>query len=313
MAIACGLHCTAVKPAHQMTLTVASSLRRFLVMCWIPVAAFLAGGCTPLTLVNATVGTDDYRRVVDEAYGSETRQKLDIYIPSSKTENADVVIFFYGGRWQTGSKSDYRFVAAGLASEGLIAVIPDYRLYPEVDWREFIADAASAYRWVETHIASSGGNPRRIFLMGHSAGAHIAAMVALDETVRQRAGSGGKPCGMIGLAGAYDFLPFRDDDIQKIFGTATRPMDTQPIFYADGSDPSLLLLTGAADTTVKPRNSYRLAEAINTRGGKARVVSYDDVGHSGVLISLAHSLKFLAPTLQDTIDFVRTTVCDQSE
>lgn len=273
------------------------------------ITAALLGGCAPLSILNGTVGASGYRPIVDQAYGAELRQKLDIYIPANAPKNADVVVFFYGGRWQTGEKNDYRFVAAGLSKNGFITVIPDYRLYPQVDWRDFIADAAAAYRWVETHIAEQGGNPRRIFLMGHSAGAHMAAMVALDETVRAQAGSRVRPCGLIGLAGAYDFLPFEDADVKQVFSSAKQPMETQPVFYVDGADPKLLLLTGDADKSVNPRNTYRLAEALLKRGGNARAITYPGVSHPGILISLAPWLKFIAPTLQDTADFIRSTEC----
>ena len=284
-------------------------LQRIAALCFIIAAAAFIGGCSPLTLLNASVGSSDYQRTSDQTYGPDPRQKLDLYLPSQPVKNADVVIFFYGGRWRTGDKDDYRFVAEGLAANGFITVIPNYRLYPQVDWRDFITDAASAYQWVETHIASHGGNPRRIFLMGHSAGAHIAAMVALNQTVRNQAGSHIAPCGMIGLAGPYDFLPFEDADVRQVFSSAIHPMETQPIFYADGTDPSLLLLTGDADTSVKPRNSYRLAAAMQQRGGKAQVIAYPGVAHIGILISLARSLKFIAPTLEDTSNFIHKTAC----
>ena len=284
-------------------------LQRIATLCCIIAATAFVGGCSPLTLLNASAGSSDYHRTSDLSYGSAPRQKLDIYIPIEDAKNADVVMFFYGGRWRSGDKEDYRFVAEGLAAKGFITVIPNYRLYPQVDWQDFIADAASAYQWVEVHISAYDGNPRRIFLMGHSAGAHIAAMVALNQTVRNQAGSHIAPCGMIGLAGPYDFLPFEDADVREVFSSAIHPIETQPIFYADRTDPSLLLLTGDADTTVKPRNSHRLAEAMQQRGGKARVIAYPNIAHIGILISLARSLNFIAPTLEDTTNFIHKTTC----
>lgn len=272
-------------------------------------AVLLGVACSPLNVLNATAGSSGYRRTIDQVYGAETRQKLDIYIPAKPSANADVVIFFYGGRWQTGDKNDYRFAAAGLTAKGLITVIPDYRLYPQVDWRDFIADGAAAYRWVETNIAAHGGNPRRIFLMGHSAGAHIAAMVALDQNLRRNARSQINPCGMIGLAGPYDFLPFEDADVKQVFHSAERALETQPVFYADRADPSLLLLTGDADTSVKPRNTQRLAQTLQERGGQAQTVVYKGVGHAQILIALAPRLTFIAPVLSDALNFIRRTEC----
>lgn len=282
---------------------------RIIVACLAVCGALITGACSPLGLLSATAGSN-VRQTADQAYGDEPRQTLDIYVPNGPVENADVVIFMYGGRWQSGSKDHYRFVAASLAKEGLITVIPNYRLFPNVDWRDLIQDSATAYHWVETHIASYGGNPHRIFIMGHSAGAHLAAMVALDASARRRAGGERAPCGLIGLAGPYDFLPIKDPDVKEVFKSAAQLIETQPIHYVDRSAPPMLLLTGADDTTVKPGNSIRLAAAVNERGGKADVVSYPDVGHVSIMLAMAPQLRFLAPTLRDALDFIRSTECD---
>jgi len=259
-------------------------------------------------MLSASVGSN-YQQTVNHAYGTDPRQALDVYVPNTPTKNADVVLFIYGGRWQFGNKDEYRFVADSLADQGFVTVIPDYRLFPQVDWRDFIMDTASAYRWVETHIAAYGGNPRRIFIMGHSAGAHMAAIVALDPMLRKQVGSVKAPCGLIGLAGPYDFLPINDVDVQQVFKSATHMIETQPIYYVDRNAPAMLLLTGAADTTVRPGNTYRMADAVHENGGKAEVISYPDVGHVGIMLAMARSLSYLAPTLQDTTHFIRETSC----
>ena len=271
---------------------------------------FVISGCSPLSVLNATVGSN-YQQTANQAYGPNPRQKLDVFVPAKPVANADVVVFIYGGRWQFGSKEEYRFVADGLAAKGLITVIPDYRLYPQVDWRDMIADTAAAYRWTETHIASLGGNPRRIFIMGHSSGAHLAAMVALDAKVRLQAGASRAPCGVIGLAGPYDFLPIEDADVQQVFKTANPLIESQPIYYVTDKAPPMLLLTGAADTTVKPGNTDRFAAAIQARGGIAEVKHYPDVAHIGIMLALARSLSFMAPTLQDSASFIQRTACPE--
>lgn len=266
-------------------------------------------GCSALGVLNATVGSHSYTQVIHAAYGPGPRQKVDVYLPRHLSAPADVVVFFYGGRWRSGDRRDYRFVAEALTSQGFIAVIPDYRLYPEVPWQGFLSDGASAYHWVETHIARYHGNPDRIFLMGHSAGAHIAAMVTLDAALRERAGSHRPPCGMIGLAGPYDFLPFTDADVKEVFESARRPVETQPIHYVAANDPPLLLLFGADDTTVNPHNSYALAAAAHRAGNAAEVIRYPGIGHVGILLSLAQHFRFLAPTLHDSAVFIRQTRC----
>lgn len=280
-----------------------------------PIAALLGialllliGGCSPLGVLNATVGSN-YHPTANQPYGSDPRQTLDIYVPTVAKPNADVVIFLYGGRWQSGSKDDYPFVADGLAQKGFVTVVPNYRLFPQVDWRDFILDAATAYYWVETHIAAYGGNPQRIFIMGHSAGAHLAAMVALDSSLRKKAGSNQAPCGLIGLAGPYDFLPFTDDDVKEVFKSADPLIETQPVFYVDRHALPMLLLTGATDTSVNPNNSDRLAAAVRAAGGQAELIKYPDVSHVSLVLSLARLFRFLAPTLQDTTRFIRETVC----
>ena len=267
------------------------------------------GACSPLSVLNATAGSN-FQKTANQAYGADARQKLDVFVPQMPVANADVVLFIYGGRWQYGSKEEYRFVADGLAEKGFISVIPDYRLYPQVDWRDFIADTAAAYRWVETHIATYGGNPQRIFIMGHSAGAHMAAMVALDPALRQKTGSQRPPCGMIGLAGPYDFLPIEDADVQQVFSSAKPLITSQPIYYATHIGSPMLLLTGDADTIVKPGNTYRMAKAVQAHGGKAEVLSYPEVGHIDIMLALSRSLSFLAPSLQDSADFIRKTTCN---
>ncbi len=269
---------------------------------------FLVSACSPLSMLSS-FGGSNYQQTTELAYGQDPRQTLDVYVPNTLAPNADVVLFMYGGRWQFGSKEEYRFVANSLAKQGFVTVIPDYRLFPQVDWRDFIMDTAAAYHWVETHIAAYGGNPRRIFIMGHSAGAHMAAIVALDPKLRQKAGSDKAPCGLIGLAGPYDFLPISDADVQQVFKSANPLIESQPIFYVDRNAPPMLLLTGADDTTVKPGNTYRMAAAVREKGGTAEVISYPDVAHISIMLALANPLSFLAPTLQDTTNFIHKTAC----
>lgn len=267
-------------------------------------AVMIIPACSPLDLLNATVSHDGYLLTPDVAYGDQPRQRLDIYVPAQARDTADVVLFFYGGRWQSGSKDLYGFVADAFTAQGMITVIADYRLYPAVDWREFINDGHAAFQWVRDNIADYHGNPNRVFVMGHSAGAHIAAMVTMqDNTAAQR------PCGLIGLAGPYDFLPIDQPDIQKVFASAPDLQDTQPIHFASADDPAMLLLHGSDDTTVKPGNSSRLAERINQLGGKATLKMYDAVDHTDILVSLSSTFRSSSPALADSIAFIHSTTC----
>jgi len=272
---------------------------------------FSLGACSPLGLLNATVSSDGYNSTLNQAYGEQVRQQLNIHVPKTVNKDADVVIFFYGGRWQSGNKEDYAFVADAYTSNGVILVIPDYRVYPQVDWRDFIRDGAAAYQWVYENIARFGGNAERIFMMGHSAGAHISAMVAVRQSLIGSATK--RPCGFIGLSGPYDFLPIRDDDVKRVFASADDLQNTQPITFVSRGVPDMLLLHGRDDTTVKPGNSTRLAARVNQLNGRAQVKLYEGVDHIDILLSLLLSLastfRRYSPALADSMVFIQDTRC----
>ncbi|MEZ5930801.1 MAG: alpha/beta hydrolase [Alphaproteobacteria bacterium] len=262
-------------------------------------------GCTPARLLNAVITEDGYRIERDIPYGRGPRHRLDIYIPDDVTSDASVAVFFYGGRWSYGSKADYLFVGQALASRGIVAAVVDYRLYPEVRFPAFIEDGAKAVGWVKRHIAEHGGHAGRIFLIGHSAGAHIAAMLSLDPTfLAAEDVLIDDISGLIGLAGPYDFLPIEDPTVKEIFdvdGLAA----TQPISHVRAQAPRTLLLTGAKDVTVLPRNSLHLHAALSHHaGGAADLKIYPYIGHVGIVLAFASPFRWLAPTLNDVIAFI---------
>lgn len=267
----------------------------------------LLSACSPLPLLSAISTDDGYQRLINQDYGAERRQQLTVYIPRNVGGNADVVIFYYGGRWQSGSKEQYAFVADALTAQGFVTVIPDYRLYPDVDWRDFIQDGADAYQWVYQNIDRYHGNPKRIFVMGHSSGAHIAAMVNLNESLLEPGVK--RPCGFVGLAGPYDFLPIADADVQQVFSSAADLRDTQPATFVNKGDPVMLLLHGRDDTTVKPGNTTRLAERVRQSGSHVEQKLYEDLGHVGILISLSSTFRGYSPALQDGVTFMQKLEC----
>jgi len=261
-------------------------------------------GCAPARLLNGVVSKDGYQIERGIVYDQEHQQKLDLYLPDEPLPSKKVVLFFYGGSWQFGSRNDYLFVGQALASRGVTAVLADYRLYPEAKYPDFLEDGAKAVRWVRDHIADHGGDPDQIYLMGHSAGAYNAAMLALDPALLGNEGMAPSDlAGMIGLAGPYDFLPIKDPVIKEIFAIDDQEK-TQPVTYANEQAPPLFLLTGEDDITVLPRNSQSLADAVNGAGGDATVKTYDNIGHPGIVLSLASPLRWLAPVLNDIMDFL---------
>lgn len=270
------------------------------------VAVTLLGACSPASVLNGLVPDGSYRLTQDQPYGDQPRQTLDIYQPVSGAQPGNtampVVIFFYGGNWQRGSKDDYRFIAQALTDRGFVVVVPDYRLYPEVRYPAFVEDGAAAVSWVFGHIADWGGDPRRVSLMGHSAGAYIAAMLSLDR--RWLGPRRAQIRSTVGLAGPYDFLPLTDPGLKAIFGTEPDLTRTQPIAFVDGTAAPFLLMSGTGDGTVRPGNSRRLAAKIRAAGGVAEERYYDHVGHVVLIGAFAAPLRFLAPVLDDVTEFL---------
>jgi acetyl esterase/lipase len=274
---------------------------------WLPLLGLLAAipGCAPVDLLNRTVDQGGLAIRRDVAYGPHPRQAMDVWRPAADGAVLPVVVFFYGGSWQSGARTDYPFVAADLARRGHVVVVPDYRLHPEASFPAFLEDGAAAVAAARRRAAEWGGDPRRVVLMGHSAGAHIAAMLALDPRWLAAAGdSRDGVAGLVGLAGPYDFLPITGRRIRAVFAPAGDLRDTQPITFASAAAPPALLLHGADDTTVLPRNSQALAARINEEGGRAELRIYDGVGHIGIVLGFARAFRGWSPALEDSVGFI---------
>lgn len=268
--------------------------------------AALAAACTPsLGAFNALAPKDRGadRLISGAAYGEDSRQRLDVYAPAGAS-GAPVIVFIYGGSWNSGDRGDYGFAGAAFASRGFVTVVPDYRLVPAVRFPDFIEDCAAAVRWTVDNIAAHGGDPSRIVLAGHSAGAYIAMMLGLDARYLHRAGVNPSSIrGVAGLAGPYDFLPFDVAASRDAFGQAADPAQTQPVTFARADAPPMLLLWGEADTTVGPRNLRGLQAAMVAAGGQVETKTYPGVNHVDIMLALSRPLRGRAPTLADTTAF----------
>jgi len=268
--------------------------------------ASLAAACTPsLGTFNALAPKDrqGHRLSRYNSYGSNPRQTLDVYAPRTPG-TWPVIVFIYGGSWASGDKNDYGFVGAALASRGFVTVIPNYRLVPEVRFPTFIEDCAAAVRWASDHAQLYTGDPSRIVLVGHSAGAYNAMMLALDAHYLREAGVDAERIrGVVGLAGPYDFLPFDVDATRNAFGRAPDTALTQPVHFARADAPPMLLLWGDADTTVGPRNLQALERAMQTVGGRVETRTYPGVNHVDIMLALSRPLRGRAPTLADVTTF----------
>jgi acetyl esterase/lipase len=271
--------------------------------------ALLATGCGRVEYMAANVPAafGAYRRHSNISYGADPQHRLDVYVPDQSSAGPrPLVVFWHGGRWQFGDKADYRFVGAALAELGYVAVLPNYRHYPNVKMPGFMDDAARAGEWAAGHAGEFGADTGRLYLMGHSAGAHMAALVSLDPRYFAAAGRLGPPiAGVIGLSGPYDFLPLREPDVQDMFGPPQNYPDSQPINFVRSGAPPMLLVHGLMDQTVRPKNSSNLAAALRAHGVPVMLKLYPKLLHGDTVAALSLLARGRAPTLADIEAFVR--------
>ena len=273
------------------------------------VAAMFGGllaACSPLTALNTLSPRDPAARPGrDIAYGPLPRQKLDVYTPRRGATAAPVLVFFYGGSWNSGRRQDYAFAGRALAARGFVTVVPDYRLYPEVRYPEFLRDGAAAIRWARDHAAEYGGDPKRIVLAGHSAGAYNAVMLSLDGEFLSEAGvDPANIKAVAGLSGPYYFLPLDDPSTIAAFGEYPDLPGTQPAKYVSAASPAAFFGHGGADTLVKPSNSEGLGRKLGRAGVAQEVKIYPGLSHADVVLALSRLFRGKAPVLDDMTNFL---------
>lgn len=279
-------------------MTTGGSLIRVLTIMACSLLLYACSAATPLNLLSGFGQQYEVRTV---SYGEDRRQVLDLYVPDTVDADTPVVLFFYGGSWDSGERADYRFVGGALADQGIVAAIADYRVYPQVTFPLFVNDAAKAFATVKRET----GTTRPIFVMGHSAGAQIASLLTLDPRYLEREGydNCADIAGLIGLAGAYDFLPLPFASLAPIFPEETR-RQSQPVLFAKGKKPPSLLLHGADDKIVESVDTKILAEGLRASGNRVEAIFYQNVSHAGILGALSPVLTATAPTRTDILTFV---------
>jgi acetyl esterase/lipase len=265
----------------------------------------LLSGCstTQFLIANAPTEFDRIDRHADLPYAEGPRHSLDVYSPRHAV-NRPVVIFWYGGSWVKGKKSEYRFVGTTLAERGFVAVLPDYRLYPQVSFPAFDEDGARAVAWVEQHIQEFGGDPRHIILMGHSAGGHTAAFLAFNhEFLRKYGADPDDIAGLVGLSGTYVLVPETDTE-RATFPPPYTEADWQPIRFVDTHSPPTLLLHGSDDKEVLPQEAIELRDAMLRAHLRVELHLYPHRGHGDTVASFAPVARWRTPALEDTIEFI---------
>lgn len=242
--------------------------------------ALLLAGCQSAYFRAVNLGVE---RGETRVFDATTGLSADVYRPPGDGDGAPMVVFVYGGSWQNGERGYYRFVGRALAGQGFVVVIPDYRKAPSHPFPAFVHDAAAATAWARANARDLGGDPARLFLMGHSAGAQIAALLGTDARfLRARGLQPRDLAGVVGLAGPYDYTP-DTPALQQALGPARGWRDTQPLRFVDGDEPPFLLLHGDRDRTVDPGNADRLAAALRARGVPVQAQRLPGVGHVGLV------------------------------
>ena len=276
--------------------------RRWAAVALIPLLA----ACTPQGVLNSldrASGARGTERAAEAVAFGDHGQALDIWGPAESGNGLrPVVVFIYGGGWAMGRREEYGFAGRAFASRGYITVVPDYR---KPLFEDFMTDGAQAVAWTRANIARYGGDPDRIALAGHSAGAHISALLALDPRWLAAAGAPtGTVKAVVGLAGPYDFLPFTSPRADVAMGHVADKQTTQPITYARADAPPMLLATGSADTVVKPRNSVALGRALEGLGAPVTVREYPGMSHEGIVMALSRPFGGKGPVLDDAAGFL---------
>jgi acetyl esterase/lipase len=270
-------------------------------------AAAMTSACSPLS-VFATLTPKDAARVEGRGrrYAQGARGGVDVYAPPIAHGRAPIAVFFYGGSWDSGRRQDYGWAARALAAQGFLTLVPDYRLYPQVRFPSFLEDCAQAVRWAVDHGAELGGDPDRIVLVGHSAGAYNAAMLALDSRYLKAAGVRADVIkAWAGLSGPYAFLPLDGPVTRRTFGEARDLQATQPTTFARADAPPAFLATGDKDTTVYPRNTRKLAAALREVGARVEERHYPGVDHAGTVLALSRPFRRKATLLADMTAFLK--------
>jgi acetyl esterase/lipase len=285
-----------LRPSRIATIAILFAVPALLVNC-----SRLAYG-----VMNVPAYVGSYERHADIPYGDLPRQSLDVYVPTGAW-NRPTVVFWYGGMWTKGSKEQYRFVGAALANSGYVAILPDYRLYPSVRFPDFVEDGALALKWAREHAAELGGDPRSIFIMGHSAGAHLTALLALDERYLKKVGGDASWIrGWIAISAPYE-LTMRVPVLTSIFG-AHASSDWQPIQLISSRTPPALLVHGLEDNMVHPQEAVDFDDKLRALGVPVECRLYAGAGHIEAVASLSLPLRATANTLADVREFVERTM-----
>ena len=254
------------------------------------------------------------RNHMDIRYGDDYWQKMDIYLPDDTTHtDLPVLLFAHGGAWTHGYKEWLGLMAPVIVETPAIFVSVSYRLAPEYKFPAQAEDVARAVRWTYEHIGEYGGDPHRIFLCGHSAGAHLAALVALDEKYLAAEGVPAEAvAGVVGLSGPYDVALLREDAgwcwfagwyfVEPTFGEKAENWEAASApRFASPAAPPFLLLYADGDIPHLAAQAYRLSSALAREGVRAPVHKIAGRNHYTIIFNVG---KDDDPTTAAVLDFI---------
>lgn len=251
----------------------------------------------PLWFATAQAAPKVLRDLPYAGKASEPLQRLDLHLPAGKAAKPrPVFLLIHGGGWVMGDKSNATFAepkTSWLLDGGYIVASVNYRLSPAVSHPGHVEDVRRAIAWVQKNIPRHGGDPRRIWLLGHSAGAHLAALAAVDGAgLRAAGGDPGGLRGVVLLDGAgYDiprqYSALREGSaLQKMYRLAftedpAKQRDASPVHRVDRKPPPFLILHVARRADSR-RQSALLAGALRAKGGRAEVVAVAGKSHGSI-------------------------------
>jgi acetyl esterase/lipase len=226
------------------------------------------------------------------------KHKLDLYLPKDK-KNFPVLMFLHGGSWRSGDRSAYVALGDRLARAGIGVAIPSYRLMPQNPHPAQIDDAAAAFAWVVQNVAQYGGDASRIYLSGHSAGAHLAALLALDE---KYLGKFALPRtsihGVIAMSGIYDV-----DKLDTFLVAAnTDKHDASPVAHAHSGSPFFLISYCQWDYFGLPKQARDFTRALKRNFVGAELLYVPGENHISEVIGLAQDHGLLIDALLNAVN-----------
>jgi arylformamidase len=298
----------------------------------IVIAALCAQGCAPVYWLGARLFYNkapappsvELAVSYDASAPDDPKRQLDLYLPGGR--DFPLVVFVHGGGWAWGDRTQrfggadiYRNIGRFLASQGIGAAVIGYRLVWPMDWQSQIGDVARAVAWVQAHAAAKGGRPDRLFLMGHSAGAQLAARVATDPAwLEQEHGDRSGICGVVAVSGAaYDLgdietyrAGFDPLYFAERFGGSRLDggwwRDASVVPFLDATDPPFLVISATGESGPLRRQSALFHDALGKAGVTSRLVTVKGSSHERITLELSRGDKTAGPAV---LDFIRDTAC----